>query len=221
MKVIISIGGSLAFKEEPDLVYMKKISSLIQSLDAEFGFTVGGGKICREYVNLARELKESDEDLHMLGIEITHANARLFKAMFPRSRFFDTVDEAAVYMQQGRGTPVLGGTVPGQTTDAVSAHLAEKVGADRWINFSNVQGIYDKDPNKFKDAKLIPEMTHSKLIDLIGGARSPSQNVIIDAVAAEILARANTDAHFIDGTDFDDAKNAILGKPHKGTVVKD
>ena len=80
--------------------------------------------------------------------------------------------------------------------------------------------IYDKDPNKFKDAKHIKEMTHKELMDLLGKEVKAMQNVVIDLVAMETLARANIEAHFVDGKDFDDVKNAILGKPHKGTIVK-
>jgi len=223
MKAVLSVGGSLVHKEKLQVEYMKKLAALFESLqsECELGITVGGGYVCREYVDIARKFGEDEQELHLLGIALTRANALLFKGALKDAEFFDTIDKAAIYMEQGRGIPVLGGTVPGHTTDAVAAQLAERIGADRWINLSNVAGVYDKDPNKSKDAKFIKEMTHKQLLDLIEPGVTPSQNVIIDSVALDTIARANIDAHFVDGTDFDSVKNSILGKPHKGTVVKD
>ena len=66
-----------------------------------------------------------------------------------------------------------------------------------------------------------PDQTDRVVEEQIGNAKKPSQNVVIDAVAADTLARANIEAHFVNGTKIDDVKNAILGKPHGGSVVKD
>jgi len=45
------------------------------------------------------------------------------------------------------------GAYPGQTTDAVSAILAEYVGADLLINATSIDGVYTSDPKKNKSAR--------------------------------------------------------------------
>ncbi len=53
----------------------------------------------------------------------------------------------------------MGGTEPAHSTDAVGSILAEFVGADLLINATSVDGLYDKDPKKYQDAKTLPEVT--------------------------------------------------------------
>jgi uridylate kinase len=43
---------------------------------------------------------------------------------------------------------VMGGALPGITTDAVAVMLAEVCKAKRLVNVSNVNGIYDKPPEE-------------------------------------------------------------------------
>lgn len=60
--------------------------------------------------------------------------------------------------------------------DDIVPYLAKKLGAERILMGSNTDGIYDKDPNIFPDAKLIPEINSSNyqevLIGLTGSAKT-------------------------------------------------
>ena len=48
---------------------------------------------------------------------------------------------------------VTGGLHPGQSTNGTAALIAEKVKATEFLNATDVDGIYDSDPNKNKKAK--------------------------------------------------------------------
>ena len=65
-------------------------------------------------------------------------------------------------------------------------------------------------------------MSHQQLVDLAQkyDKRGPRENFIIDLLASKILARSNIEAHFVKGTKMKEIENAILGKKHNGTVVK-
>jgi len=63
----------------------------------------------------------------------------------------------------------MGGTEPGHSTDAVAALLAECVRADLFINASDIDGIYDKDPKKSRDAKRREKMSAEDLLELVKG----------------------------------------------------
>ncbi len=57
--------------------------------------------------------------------------------------------------------------------DILSAYVAELVDADLLVLFSDIDGLYDKDPHKFSDAKLLPIVEDAENTDCdIGGAGS-------------------------------------------------
>ena len=93
----------------------------------------------------------------------------------------------------------MGGLIPGQTTDAVSAVLAEYVGADLLINATSVDGVYTSDPNIDKNAKKLTSMTPSELveivmkIDMAAGSNSP-----LDPLAAKIIQRCGIKTIVVD-----------------------
>ena len=49
---------------------------------------------------------------------------------------------------------VAGGLHPGQSTNGTAALIAEKVKAEQFLNATDVDGVYDKDPNKYKSQKI-------------------------------------------------------------------
>ncbi|MBS3059999.1 MAG: UMP kinase [DPANN group archaeon] len=220
MVVVVSLGGSLVFDKKLDTGYLKKLARLLRESKKQYCITVGGGKISRDYISAAREFKENNFELDMIAIQLTKANARIAASAFG-GLFFDKISEAADFIAIEDKTVVLGGTSPGQSTDTVAALLAEDIKAERFVNLSNVNGIYDKDPKK-RGAKLIKKMTHKDLTKFAfeNDERQPGKHFIIDSMAAKILERANIEGHFVNGKKWKDVKPALLGKPHSGTLVK-
>lgn len=222
MKVVISLGGSIAFKEKIDSTYLKKFAALIKKMPGTYGIVVGGGRKAREYVEVGKKFKEDNFSLDMLGIQVTKANARLVKATIPKSRFFDEIEKAVTYLSSGKSKiAIMGGSGAGHTTDTVSALLAEDLGAARMINLSDVDAIYDKDPKKFRNAKKMKRMSHSNLVSMAAryDKRGPRANFVMDLVAAKILARSKIETHFVNGRKLEDVRKAIKGKKHSGTVI--
>ena len=87
---------------------------------------------------------------------------------------------------------VMGGTVPGHTTDAVSAMLAEKVGASRIVNGTSVDAAFTADPRVVKDAKRLHSITHAELDQLVNrGMHCAGPSNVFDPLGASIAARAN------------------------------
>ena len=44
---------------------------------------------------------------------------------------------------------------PGQSTNGTAALIAEKIKAEQFLNATDVDGVYDMDPNKYKKSKKI------------------------------------------------------------------
>ena len=90
-----------------------------------------------------------------------------------------------------RNITIMGGTSPGQSTDAVAALMAEYIDADLFINATNVDGVYDKNPKEHKDAKLYKELSSEALIRLLSeNSAKAGKYELMDFVAAQIVHRS-------------------------------
>ena len=94
---------------------------------------------------------------------------------------------------------VAGGLHPGQSTNATSAQIAEKIYANMFINATDVVGIYNADPNKYKNAKLFRSIGIRELQNMIvhestmAGAYDLMD--ILSSVDAVLLARDDAENH--------------------------
>jgi len=223
MKVVISIGGSVLARElNPEK--FKSYASMLKELskkNAVFVIT-GGGRAAREYINVARGLGADEATCDILGIEITRINARLLIAALGESAYHEPpldYNQAKKASLSGR-IVVMGGVVPGQTTDAVSAVLAEYTGSELLINATSTDGVYTSDPKKNKDARKFETMTPGQLIEvvmkteMVAGANSP-----VDLLAAKIIERSNIKTIVLNGESPQNIFDAVYGK-HTGTVIE-
>jgi uridylate kinase len=221
---VVSVGGSVLMKGNPDHEAIEAISNSFNELIGQgykLVIAVGGGKIARDYVKAARKLGADNFELDNLGISITRANASLLLTCIENA--FPTVladiKKCKEVLALGK-TPIYGGLLPGFTTDAVAALLAEYLGAT-FINLSNVDGIFTADPAAFPSARLYHELSYNKLLELlVSNNMGPSQNLVVDLPAAMILKRSNLTAYFLNGHNLENFKNAVQGLSFTGTVVK-
>ncbi|MDA1209306.1 MAG: UMP kinase [bacterium] len=69
------------------------------------------------------------------------------------------------HLEKGRVVICAGGTGnPFFTTDSAAALRASELSCDVLLKATNVDGVYDKDPNKFKDAKLYDKVTYTEAL---------------------------------------------------------
>ena len=221
-RVVVSIGGSILDYE--DITFLRDLGRTLRDAGRKVNLFIvaGGGKVSRSYIAAGRELGASERYLDLMGIRATRINAMLLSAAigeeanpFPPASYSHAIQEA-----KERRIVVMGGTRPGRTTDGVAARLAQKVDADRLVNASNVDGVYTKDPRRFRDARRVASMTHDDLIALSSGtAGKAGPTVIFDAVGARIIKKAGIALLVLDGRDLSSLRGAILGKRFKGTKV--
>ncbi len=132
-----------------------------------------------------------------------------------------TIEDAEKASKGGK-IVVMGGTVPGHTTDAVSAMLAEKVGAVRIVNGTSVDAAFTADPRMVKDAKRLHTITHSELDLLVShGMHRAGPSHVFDPLGASIAARRNIPILIINGRNIEEMRAAIQGGKIKGTLVTD
>jgi len=225
MHVVLSIGGSAVMPEgKPNIGFIREIAALIRASRDSFGIVVGGGPPARTYANAARELGAGEFDADQIAIMSTKQNAKLLLTalgdIVPANVIenFEWAREAA----KGRKAVIMGGTIPGITTDTDSVLLAEAIGATRLVNVSNVAGIYESDPKKNPKAKKFDTLTYDQLISLAMASdkRTAGTNFVFDLLACRLIARSKIETHFVSWKSMDDVKAAIEGKKHGGTVVR-
>lgn len=220
MKAVISIGGSIIASPTPNLDYIKSFSNLLIRLRKEgykLGVVTGGGKLARDYIAAARELgTRSDEFLDEIGISATRMNAQLLIAALGEHAYRKIPTD---YDCDFKKILVMGGTKPGQTTDAVAAKLAAKCRADLLVIATNVSGVYDSDPKKNPKAKKFDLLTSAQLIKIVGRKYSPGMTGAIDPIAAGVIRRKKMKTIVVDGRNMENIANAIRGGKHGGTVI--
>ncbi|OGS41111.1 MAG: hypothetical protein A3K77_07250 [Euryarchaeota archaeon RBG_13_31_8] len=220
--IVVALGGSVILSDDITISYFNNLAILLKDLSKKYKIylVIGGGKTARAYIKLGRDLNLNEETLDQIGIEITRLNAKIIANIVDISNKYipQTTDEA---MNVKKQVVVMGGTTPGHSTDMVGAELSEKIGASKYIIATNVDGVYDKDPNKFKDAIQLKEISIKQLIEKYGTRwDSAGQNVVIDGPALEIIDRAHIPTFVLNGKKLDELKKAIIGQTFNGTIIK-
>lgn len=216
MKVVISLGGSLISLNESD--YIKEVANLIKKVSKDFDLyiVVGGGKLAREYIQAARKFCNDERYLDKLGIMATRLNAMLINSFF-KKEIPESIENAAKMAPP----VIMGGTTPGHSTDAVAAMLAREIKAECLIIATDVDGIYDKDPKKYKDAKKLDRISIKELRKMAGEEwKKAGESAVIDAIACKIIEEEKIETFVVNGKKLDELENAIYGKKFNGTVVE-
>jgi uridylate kinase len=224
--VVVSIGGSVIVPGNDDHVYLAALARLIGGLceERQVYLVCGGGKTARYYINTGRELGGTVHELDDLGIAVTRLNAGLVQlALGDKAvrRVPHTVKDAKLIAQPGK-VVVMGGTVPGHTTDAVSAMLAEEVHASRIVNATSVDAAYTADPKKCKEARRLQRISFKELYDLVNkGEHGAGPSDIFDRLGADIAMKHRIPIYIVNGRDLEELRKAILGLEVEGTYVGD
>ncbi|MFA7341595.1 MAG: UMP kinase [Candidatus Methanomethylophilaceae archaeon] len=223
-KVVVSIGGSILIPDKDDSSYIRELSALLRELVQDFQIVVicGGGKISRYYANTGRELGGDTFQLDELGIMITRANAGLLRIALGDLRVDELPVEAerAAALSAPGNVVVMGGTVPGHTTDAVSSMVAKALGADRIVNATSVDAVYSEDPRHNPDAERYTDMTIDQLAGIVYSEHGAGKSSVFDPLGIRIAKENAIDIVIVDGRDLGELANAIRGKGFRGTLVR-
>ena len=182
-RVLVKFSGEALAGENDfgiDTAVLKFIASEIKELienDIEVGIVIGGGNIVRG-VSAAKDgiIKRTSGD-HM-GMLATVINSIAMREALERSglevRVQSAIKMEAIcetfivgraqrHLEKGRVVIFAAGTGnPFFTTDTAATLRAIEIGSDMIIKATKVDGVYDKDPKKFKDAKLLKSLNCEK-----------------------------------------------------------
>ncbi len=218
--VVISLGGSIVYGDIIDSNYISSFRKFLeeQSKNTKIFLVVGGGKIARDYISIASKLGMDEFSQDRIGIMASRINASLFIGNYSYPKIAESVEEAVI---ASKSYPVvlMGGTEPGHTTDAVSLLIAERVGEKRVINMTSVGGVYNKDPRKYKDAKIIRRMSYRDAQEMfLNRDMNAGLNLPFDLISIKIAERSRIEICII-GEGIEDLKRAMLNGECQGTVI--
>jgi len=156
MQYVLKIGGHLITENEDSFL---KYSNLLQNLAVKyknFHIVIGGGKWARNYINIGRKLYLPEPYLDFIGIQISQINASIiYKILAEQSTFafIRNFDELIQKLNEGKRI-ICGGLFPTISTTTVACIVAE-LSKSMLLYATNVDGVFDKDPNVYKDARLL------------------------------------------------------------------
>ncbi len=171
--------GNYSFGIDPEFVSeLADDIKEVYELGVEIAVVVGGGNIFRGMNGSEIGLDKATADY--MGMLATVMNALALQDIL-ESKGIPTRVMSAIEMKQiaepyirrkairhlEKGRVVIFGAGTGNpffTTDTAGALRATEIKAEVFLKATKVNGIYDKDPAKYNDAKLIPEITFDEAI---------------------------------------------------------
>lgn len=213
-KILVKISGKLLNPEAPSIV--KDYADIMNKLYGEgyrIAVVVGGGRYARSYITCAKALGLNDAQADIVGIEIARVNALLLalaigdNAYTPIPRNIDEIQRA----WSTNKIVVVGGLQPGQSTAGVAAVVAESLGIKRLLYATDVEGVYDKDPRKYNDARKLDVVTVDKLVKVLSQRYEAGGYELLDPIAIQIIKRSCIEVTVYNGTDPTNIYRALEG----------
>ncbi|MFH1787573.1 MAG: hypothetical protein ABH811_02175 [archaeon] len=225
--IVISLGGSLIIPENIDVKFLREFRKVILSNTKKYKFVIvcGGGTTARKYIGgLENENIKNKKVLQsFLGIAATRLNSRFMTYFFGEKansktletsrsikRYLKKHDVAFLYTDLKYESD--------KTSDSTSAEIARDLRAD-FINLTNVEGLYNKNPKKYKNAKFIPKISWSNFYKIANKIKyHPGQHFVLDQMASKIILENKVKTCII-GKNLKQLDNFLKGKKFKGTVI--
>jgi len=171
-------GGSGIDSDELDIIANELVAAA--NVGTELAVVVGGGNMIRG-TTLAAEGKVPQATADTMGMLGTVMNGLALKEALERlgqpARVLSAINLSAVaetfirgrairHLEKKRVVIFVAGTGnPFFTTDTAASLRAAEIGADALLKATKVNGIYDKDPHKFDDAKRYETVTFRQAIE--------------------------------------------------------
>jgi uridylate kinase len=114
---------------------------------------------------------------------------------------------------------IAAGYRPGSSTDLRAVQIAEKIGATKVINLSNIDYVYTADPRTNPSATKIETISWSNFRALIPADWDPGLSSPFDPIAAKVAERDNIEVAIINGTRLDEVVKYLEGEAFVGTKI--
>lgn len=228
-RILLKLSGEVLAGESGHGIDFDTVNSIcnavkkVSDMGVEAGLVVGGGNFWRGRSSGDMDRTRADhmgmlatvmnslalcDSLESLGVPVrvqTAIEMRQIAEPYIRNR-------AARHLEKGRVVIFGCGTGnPFFTTDTAAALRAAEIDADIIFKATNVDGVYDKDPNKFADAKKYDEISHNEVLS--------KGLAVMDSTAASLCRDNSIPILVFNLNNPENIVDAVCGK-NIGTIVK-
>jgi uridylate kinase len=185
-RVLLKLSGEALAAHQGFGVDTKRIHEVaaeladVHKIGVQLAIVVGGGNFFRGVADQAKDMDRVSAD-HM-GMLATVINALALQDALEKQNVYTRVQTAIEmnqvaepfirrrairHLEKGRVVIFAGGTGnPYFSTDTAASLRAMEIKADAILKATKVDGIYDADPMKFKDAKKFADITYMDVLKL-------------------------------------------------------
>ncbi len=220
-----ALQGANGFGIDP--VVISDIANEIKEVHAmgvEIALVIGGGNIFRGLAASTQGMDRASADY--MGMLATALNSLALQDALERIGVATRVQSAIAmqelcepyirrkairHLEKGRVVIFAAGTGnPYFTTDTAASLRAMEIHADAILKATKVDGVYNKDPNKHKDAKLYDKLTY---LDVLKEGLG-----VMDSTAISLCMDNNMEIHVFNLTKKGNIKRVLQGQKI-GTIV--
>lgn len=221
-----ALAGNQGYGIDPEVIadIAEEIREVID-LGAQVALVIGGGNIFRGLAAASRGMDRASADY--MGMLATVMNSLAMQDALEKVGVVTRV-QSAIEMQEvaepyirrravrhlEKGRVVIFGAGTGNpyfTTDTAASLRAMEIGADVILKATKVDGVYNADPAKDKDAVKFPTLTYLDVLKM--GLQ------VMDATATSLCMDNSLPIVVFDLTRRGNIKRVVLGEPI-GTIVK-
>lgn len=228
-RILLKLSGEVLAGEQKTGIDFNMVETVCQrikkcvELGVQVGIVIGGGNFWRGRSSGSMDRNRADsmgmlatvinclalcDTLEQMGVKSTVMTA---VEMNKIAEFF-TARDAIKHLEDGEVVIFGAGTgSPFFSTDTGAALRAAEIKADVIFKATNVEGVYDKDPNKYADAVKYDTLSHSEVL--------AKDLHVMDAAAASLCRDQDINILVFNLNDPDNIVRAVSGEKI-GTLVK-
>jgi uridylate kinase len=198
----------------------------VHSLGVDIGIVIGGGNIFRGLAASSRGMDRASADyMGMLAtvinslalqdaLESRGSKTRVLSALEMERLAEPYIRRRAIrHLEKGRLVIFAAGTGnPFFTTDTAASLRAMEIGADIVMKATRVDGVYDKDPQKHKDARMFRRLSYLDVLN--------RNLAVMDSTAISLCRDNSLPILVFNMTKPGNIRRVVLGEP-LGTLVLD
>ena len=231
-RVLLKLSGEALMGEAPYGIDHQVLQSIaaqiheVSDLGLELALVIGGGNVFRGVRAATEGIDRATGDyMGMLATVINSlALQDALESRGSRTRVLSAIEmeriaepyirrRAIRHLEKGRLVIFAAGTGnPYFTTDTAASLRAMEIGAEIVMKATKVDGVYDKDPHKFKNARMFRRLSYLDVLNKNLG--------VMDSTAISLCRDNNLPILVFNMTTPGNIRRVVLGEP-LGTLVLD
>jgi aspartokinase-like uncharacterized kinase len=217
---VVKVGGSLACDTEK----LRALCAKLGELSKKYPLVVvpGGGKFADAVRDLDERFCLSPQISHRMAILGMDQYGLLLSDLIPNSCLVDSLGDVKVALESKKLPIFLTAKFilkddPFEpswdiTSDSIAAYVATRLGVNRLILVTDVDGVFTKDPKIHSDAKLLSNVSAKILLSL-------SRRTSVDKFLPKYLSEHKLDCFVVNGNYPERIAELLAGKETVCTLI--